>query len=137
MFTENQIVDFVVEHLKTLNHTINQALTTKQKGIDIISTSLEGTKYYIEAKGGTSAKQDSANFGKTFSNAQVYSHIARAIIKCFQNYENHKDENHYIGMALPKDREHMIILSSIKSSLIKSNIHVILIEEDRSIEYYI
>lgn len=137
MLTENDVVNHVVQHLQTLGHTTVQELSTTQKGIDIITTSQDGTNYYIEAKGSTSSREGSGNYGNPFNGSQVYTHIATAITKCFQNYEAHKNEKYYIGMALPNDREHLNILPSIKTSLINSNIHVLLVDNNGNIENYI
>lgn len=66
MLTENEVVNATCKEIKNEGYTINQQLSTIQKGIDIVAEK-NGIKIYIEAKGGTSSKVGTNRYGKPFN----------------------------------------------------------------------
>lgn len=74
---ENALVSFVAAWLRGEGFDVKQALTTKQKGIDIVAERGPET-WLIEAKGATSSRADSPRFGRSFSSQQAHNRIAKA-----------------------------------------------------------
>ena len=82
MLTENDVVDAVCEHLIQNGFTIQNQLTTRERGIDIVALNpATGAETLIEAKGETSSKGHTKRFGKPFHSAQVKVHVAEAFYK--------------------------------------------------------
>lgn len=74
MLKESDIVDTVCNLLSEKKFKIECRSNTNQHGYDIIASKENETnkiELYIEAKGETSSRKDSANYGHTFSNSQI------------------------------------------------------------------
>jgi hypothetical protein len=136
MITENEVVEAMVSFFKKKRFYISQSLSTNQKGVDIIAESPEGITYFIEAKGGTSSKPNTARHGKPFDKKQAYTHISVAITKCFQKLQESSNKC-IAGIALPKDENHVSIIKSIEEPLRKTELKVYLVNQDKKIEEYI
>ena len=64
MLTENDVVQAVAGHLEDEGYRIVRALSTNQRGIDIVAEHPATKKQLlVEAKGGTSSKEGTANYG--------------------------------------------------------------------------
>ena len=88
--TENDILEVVRDHLKGKdNCTIEAFCSTSDQGVDIIARSPDGRRIYVEGKGGTSSKSNTARFGQAFTYGQHLSHVSRAVytaLKLRQDY---------------------------------------------------
>ncbi len=101
MITENDVIKAMMDYLKNIDYTVKETCTTHQRGIDIVSETIDGVPCYIEAKGGTSSKSETNRFGQPFSHGQAYSHISVAITKCFQIQQKYLEHQTIVGIALP------------------------------------
>ena len=136
MFTENEIVEAMVSFFKKKRFSVSQSRSTNQKGVDIIAKSPRGITYYIEAKGGTSSKPNTARYGRPFSKNQANTHISVAITKCFQKLQESSNKC-IVGIALPKDENHLSIIKSIVKPLQKTKLKVYFINKDKKVKKYI
>ena len=84
MLNEPDVIEALCKYLELNGYVIKQRLGPKEQGDDIIAEKINGLKHvlYIEAKGETSSKKDTARYGKPFSNSQVKVHVAEAFYKC-------------------------------------------------------
>jgi hypothetical protein len=75
---ENQVIAAVCLDLEARGFHIEQRLHTTQQGVDIIARASDGRRVHIEAKGATSSRKTSKNYGKPYSSAEVRINIAEA-----------------------------------------------------------
>jgi Holliday junction resolvase-like predicted endonuclease len=74
---ENEVIDRVCTFLEDRGYEVVQRLSTNQRGIDIIAEDGE-LRICVEAKGSTSSKARSKNFGKPYASADVQINVAEA-----------------------------------------------------------
>jgi hypothetical protein len=100
---ENKVVTSVCARLEAMGCKIDQQLTTKQKGIDVIAHHLaSGHKYFVEAKGGTSSRDGSARSGRAYSASQVFNRVAKGVFTCIElRAKNSNRENEHVILAVP------------------------------------
>lgn len=77
---ESDVVDAVCHYLTGCSYTIQQKLTPKQRGIDIIALKQGSlfTELVIEAKGETSERSGSQRYGQPYGSADVKINVAEA-----------------------------------------------------------
>jgi len=131
MLTENDVIKFVSIYLKDNGYKIQQALNTTEKGIDIIANHPEKGKCFVEAKGGTSSDKKSNRYGKPFNKSQRKDHIGVALLKTFQIKQENTNANVFI--AVP-EKNHRDIFETIENCLSKTEIKVLFVKNDGSIE---
>ncbi len=131
MLTENEIIDFVADYLRSDGYTIIRKATTNQKGIDIIA-SKNNRKLFVEAKGATSSKPHTRNYGKPFSNSQVSTHISMATL--YAMIELNKDSEIDFAFALPHNDDHTRMITRILPSLKKLDITVYFVSENGEVK---
>ena len=124
MLTENEIIKKTTKYLEDQGYQILQSLNTNEKGVDIVAEK-NGTKIYVEAKGETSSKSNTARYGKPFSKNQVGTHIAVAILAAMKQKD--KDKTCNVAIALPHNENHTGIINNIRNSLRKAEIIVYLV----------
>lgn len=107
---ENALVAFVAAWLKTEGFHVKQALTTKQKGIDIVAERGPET-WLIEAKGATSSRVNSPRFGRSFSSQQAYNRIAKAFYTGAKLAAENRKPDIRILLAIP---DHPMFLRFLK-----------------------
>ncbi|MCP5095038.1 MAG: hypothetical protein GY943_05765 [Chloroflexi bacterium] len=134
MLTENDVVNAIKKYLESKGYTVEQALATTQKGIDIIASHSQYGKCLIEAKGATSAREGSENYGNEFSYSQIKSHIGMAILKSFQTIQKYKDCE--VAIALPNNKTHRAVIESICVPIASSGLRIYMVNEDESVEEY-
>ena len=83
MLTEDDVIDAVRDHLVAQGWEVVTRARATQRGEDLV-VARHGQRLSIEAKGEGSSKEGTARYGKTFSNAQVRSHVARAVLTALQ-----------------------------------------------------
>lgn len=76
---ENQVIAAVCEDLSRRGYEIEQQLHTTQQGVDIIARATGGERLHIEAKGATSSRPTSRNYGKPYGSAEVRINVAEAL----------------------------------------------------------
>lgn len=104
MLTENHIIDIVTAYYMNLGYLQIQKKYTSDKGIDLILKK-ENILVYVEAKGETSSKESSSNFGNPFSSSQVKTHVAMALYQIFSSI-NSSPENVMFVLAFPNNQFH-------------------------------
>jgi hypothetical protein len=80
MLTEDDVTDAVQTHLCALGWTVLSRVYAHQRGDDLV-VERDGHRLVIEAKGEGSSKPGTARYGSTFDSGQVFSHVAKAVLK--------------------------------------------------------
>lgn len=113
MLTENEVVAAMTVYLQKNNYNIVQSCATHQKGVDIIAT--HATHHlYIEAKGGTSSKEESARYGLAFDDNQIKTHVSRAVLQSMLVLQDKPaGPKTKVGIALPDTPGHRTLIDAI------------------------
>jgi hypothetical protein len=123
---ENRIVELVCARLVAMGCEIDQRLTTTEKGIDVVAHSLEsGHTFFVEAKGGTSSRDGSARFGRTYSLSQVFDRVAKGVFTCHElrvKFSNR--ENEHVVLAVPDTKDFRTYLEPVLGQLKSAGIDV-------------
>lgn len=131
MITENDVVSAVCRHLAEQGYSIEQALTTNEKGIDVIARRpADGHIVLVEAKGGTSSKASSARHGKEFTPQQVFSHVAKAFFAAARLLPDPSAGNARVVVALPDTPPHRKHAAEVRRALQRLEISVWLVTFD-------
>ena len=131
MLTENDVVDAVCEHLIQNGFTIQNQLTTRERGIDIVALNpATGAEILIEAKGETSSKGHTKRFGEPFHSAQVKVHVAEAFYKAVSLQSNASGAQQS-AMAFPDTILHRRYLEHIRPAVDMLGIEVFLVNHNR------
>ncbi|SET45355.1 hypothetical protein [Stigmatella erecta] len=128
MLTENHVIEAVANHLATRGWTINQKLTTAERGIDIIASRAGSGRLLVEAKGGTSSMRHTKRFGKPFDDGQVKKHVSVAFYYAAKLQGLHPADS--IALALPDDAWHRAAIEAIGAALGKLVICVYFVAAD-------
>lgn len=107
--------------MKNNGYTINKALTTYDKGIDIEAIHPEKGLCFVEAKGETSSKKETNRFNKPFSLKQIKTHIGVAIVKAFQIKQNNKEA---------------LVIIALPDCLFKTEIKIFFVKDSGNVEEY-
>ncbi len=129
MLTENDVVKKVAECLENDGYKVIQRLGTLDKGVDIIAEKA-GITLYVEAKGETSSKEASRRYGKHFTQNQVKTHVAMAILASMKILASKPEKSTKVAIAFPANKDHKALISSIEVVLKKAGIDVFMVEED-------
>jgi Holliday junction resolvase-like predicted endonuclease len=136
MLSENDIIEAVCQHLERQGYRIDQRLTTKQRGHDIIAMKVGemSIELHVEAKGETSDRQGSARHGKAFNSAQVSDHVAAAFY-CAASMLDGAAPSHGIraGIALPDTKLHRTHVARIRGALAKLEIAVFWVDASKKV----
>lgn len=100
---ENAIVVALAGWLQSGGFEVGQALTTKQKGVDIIAKRA-GETWYIEAKGGTSTRGGSPRQGKAFNSNQILNRVSKAFYTGAKMLNDHGGPESKVFLAFPDTR---------------------------------
>lgn len=131
MLYESDVVAAVCVYLRSRGYEIEQQLNESQQGDDIIALSpADGTRVFIEAKGETSSKAGSNRFGKPFTRSQVRDHVANAFFRSAQMLADGKVR---VGIALPKNRNHLDYVARIAHALSALKIEVYWVDATRQV----
>jgi len=132
--TEDDVVEAVCRHLESKRFTIEQRLTTKQQGDDIVAMR-PGMTRYVEAKGATSARAGSQRFGRPFDSAQARVHVAEAVYKAIQVLARaNGNEGAHAAVALPANSVHRREITPVVPILEKLGITVFWVKGMSEIE---
>ena len=131
---EDDVVNAVREHLAEEGFNIKSVATARQRGDDIIAVSETGkTKVYVEAKGATSSREGSKRFGESFSRSQVKDHVAKAFYRAAKMRKNRDGEAIQVGMALPRNDDHLEMVDKIAISLSDLEIEVFWVDQGKNV----
>lgn len=129
--TENHVIEAVADHLATRGWTIDQKLTTADRGLDIIASRSGSGRLLVEAKGGTSSKGYTKRFGKPFDDDQVKKHVSAAFYYAAKLQGLHPADA--IALALPDDARNRAAVEAIGAALGKLAIRVYFVANDGSV----
>ncbi len=133
MLTENDVVKAVAAHLAENGYRVDQALTTVERGIDVVAVSRStGARLLVEAKGGTTSKPTRRS-GKPFTPSQARSHVSVALYCAAKLYHRRSSENVTVALAFPDDSVHRELVDDIVSALEVLGIGVFFVGADRSV----
>lgn len=126
MLTENQVVGAVKEHLEKKGWCIESTSSTSERGPDILAKKGE-TTLVVEAKGGTSSKDETSRHGEPFDSGQKKDHVAKALYEAAKVFSAGQ---HQAGIALPSDKRHSGLIEDIRPALKKLGVAVFLVNDD-------
>lgn len=124
---ENAVVHAMCEALVASGYKIEQQLSTIERGIDIIAVHPQtGVKVLVEAKGGTSSRQNSERYGKPYTQTQVFDRVAKGIFTCLQlRTENSDKKSVRVILAIPDEPSFFRkYISTVASSLDSAGIEI-------------
>jgi hypothetical protein len=137
MLYENDVIESVCVELRRRGYSIEQKLTTIQRGDDIIAVSRDARMHrlLVEAKGAMSSHGASKRHGKPFDSAQVRVHVAEAFYKAAEVLSRSSlDEHVSAAIAFPDDHLHRACTERIRKVLDKLGIIVFWVRDDRSVQ---
>lgn len=129
---ENAIVTFVAAWLKGEGFHVKQALTTKQKGIDIVAE--RGAEIWlIEAKGATSSRTNSPRYGRSFSSQQAHNRVAKAFYTGAKLASENNKPGVRVLIAIPDHPKFIKFLMPIRPTFETLNIGLLLVDTAGSV----
>lgn len=132
--TENDVVQAVAAHLVTEGYRIAEAHTTDERGVDIVAVHpVTAERLFVEAKGGTSSKEETARFGKPFTRNQAKSHVSVAFYYAAKLRQQHSTHDVRVAMAFPDDSNHRALVNDISNSLGLLGIAVFFVDSVRRV----
>lgn len=134
MLTENDVIEAVCSYLIKKGYEINQKLSTKQTGVDIIAINPEGNFCYVEAKGATSSKPESSRYGREFNKSQVKTHIGMSLVAAFKSLNEFPEAESII--ALPNNYNHQSLIEAMLKPILRSGVRVLLVNKQGVVEMY-
>ena len=123
MLTEDDVIDAVRDHLVAQGWEVVTRARATQRGEDLV-VARHGQRLSIEAKGEGSSKEGTARYGKTFSNAQVRSHVARAVQRSGALAADPEDGTQSAGAALPDTPAHQQHVQRVRVALDRLGVKV-------------
>jgi len=134
VLTENDVVQAVAGHLEDEGYRIVRALSTNQRGIDIVAEHPATKKQLlVEAKGGTSSKEGTANYGNPFTSNQVKTHVSVAFYYAAMLRQKHSTSGAEIALAFPDDKAHRTLIEGISSALNVLGVFVFFVDSSRRV----
>jgi len=134
MLNENDVVNAVCRYLEGSGYQILRRCSTTDQGIDIIAKRPSETgRLFVEAKGGTSAREGSARFEKGFNRSKSSTGLQSASTQppiCGQS----EVKMARVAMAFPDTPLFRDYLSRIKVVTDKLDFLVFLVGADHSVE---
>lgn len=134
MLTENDVVQAVAGYLEGEGYRIVSSLSTSQRGIDIVAEHPSTKKrLLVEAKGGTSSKEGTANYGNPFTSNQAKTHVSVAFYYAAMLRQKHSAEGAEIALAFPEDATHRAFVEDISSALKLLGVSVFFVDSSRRV----
>lgn len=133
---ESDVVDAVCQYLEGQSFTIQQRLTPKQPGIDVIALRQEPVpiELVVEAKGETSERGGSQRYGNPFDSAQVKIHIAEAFYTAAALTSSPTSHQlRRVAVALPQNALHERYATRIQPAFTALGIGVFWITPDKKV----
>jgi hypothetical protein len=137
MLLESDVISAVTERLSRHGYRIVQALSTTERGDDIIAERLDVNlrRLVIEAKGESSSRRNSARFGMPFDSAQVSIHVAEALYKAAEIISRRSSGGELcVGIALPDNVSHRAAVRKVIPVLRKLEIALFWVGQEGEIE---
>lgn len=123
---ENDVVNAVCQRMERIGYKILSYCDTNTKGIDVHAhDQINDHHYYVEAKGGTSSKKETARFGRPFSKPQVFDRVAKGIFTCLELRAKYPDRmTQHIELAVPESSYFRSYINPIIAQLKEAGIDV-------------
>lgn len=128
MLTEDDVVESVCAFLTSNGYEIVTRATAMQRGHDVVALK-DAVQVIVEAKGEGSSKSSTARFGQTFSKNQVFSHVAKAILKALRVVSAGDAR---AAVAFPDDPNHRAEVALVSQALRSAGIGVFWVTEGQS-----
>lgn len=111
---ENEVIEAVCAHFTASRHIVTSRCLTTERGIDIVAKQ-DGREIFIEAKGGTSAREGSSRYGKASTESQIFDRVAKGFYTaaCLRHA---KGPEPIVGLAFPDSRFFRKYASKLGSS---------------------
>ncbi len=127
---ENDVVNSICWLLEKHGYSVISKKNTYQQGVDITAKhTTSGEMFFVEAKGNTSSKDNTAKFGQPFSNSQVKNHVSAAFFCVAKIREENPCENTRVAIAVPDNTNYRSNLEKIKNTLSVLRVEVIYVSE--------
>ncbi|MBU5312141.1 hypothetical protein KQI38_08895 [Tissierella carlieri] len=136
MLTEDQVIGYFCDYLIANGYEVRQALSTKEKGIDVIAEK-DGMNIKAEAKGATSALTTSNRYGIEFSKNQVRNHVSVGLSMISKLMTKDNDYNIDYAFVLPDNNNHINEIESIRLVIRRLCIKVFFVNEDGGVREFI
>lgn len=120
ILTEDEVVEAVCRYLTDRGFQVDTTANVFQKGHDIVAHGQRGA-LTIEAKGAGSSKPATARFGREFTSAQVFDHVAKAVLKALRVTSEGTSR---AGIALPQNPLHLREVELVHAALAAAEIGV-------------
>ena len=117
------------EWLRADGYEIIQQLLATQRGFDIVARK-DGVHLVIEAKGAGSSKAHTARHGREFDAGQVFSHVAKAVLKALRVVATGESRG---AIALPDNAAHRREINQVKAALAEAGVSVFWVDEQRRV----
>jgi len=129
MLTEDDVVAAVCEWLRADGYEIRQQLLATQRGFDIVARK-DGVGLVIEAKGAGSSKAHTARHGREFDSGQVFSHVAKAVLKALRTVSAGEARG---AIALPDNAAHRREIDQVHAALAQAGVVVFWVDEQHRV----
>jgi hypothetical protein len=133
---EDDVVEAVCRYLERNNYLIRQSLTSVQRGHDIIADKQGDPTWrlYVEAKGEGSSKPTTARYGSSFNSAQVFDHVAKAVLKALRvaSWDTTGPQSR-AGIALPENTAHVKEIKIVSRALRNIGIAVFWVDQEKNV----
>ena len=129
MLTEDDVVDEVRDYLIGQRWRIVPRATALQRGIDLVAER-DVARLEVEAKGAGSSKLETARYGKYFSKAQVFDHVAKAVLK---ELRVTSVGTSLAAIALPDNPDHRNEVKQVSLALDRASIGVFWVSESGAV----
>jgi len=137
MLTENDVVQAVVGYLRENDYFIERALSTAERGIDIVAVNQRTKrKLYVEAKGGTSSKKTTNRYGKPFTPGQAKVHVSVALCCAAHLYQHSVADGADVALAFPDGIVHRDLVQNISRALQVLAVGVYFVDEDKKVQVF-
>jgi hypothetical protein len=123
--TENDVVGAVCCFVQHHGWRIESRASTTERGVDVVARSPNGALLRVEAKGATSSKAGTARRGKSFTPAQIKTHVSRAFFTAAASVGPATARRPTrSAMALPETQHHRLLIDQIHAALAELEIGV-------------
>lgn len=135
MLMESDVIEAVCRSLSKHGYTIEQKLSVREHGIDIVASKVKPRRrILIEAKGETSSNRSSKRYGRPFNPSQVLDHVAKALFQSVAVLTSPEGPGHrLVAIALPDNSTHRACIAKIAVGLQSLKIGVFWVRSDCSV----
>ncbi len=130
MLTEDAVIDAVIDYLQGHDYQVTSRASVREHGHDLVAER-SGGRLIIEAKGAGSSKKGTSRFGLEFTSSQVFTHVAKAVLKALRVVH---DGHAWSAIALPDTPPHRKEIDQVESALRTADVGVFWVDERGEVE---